>query len=364
MGFLKNLFKADREYEENLRKQTIENQVKTWEIQARMGQTPNVQADMEKIYGLDKLEQKQQQKQQTKEIVKSAVIGGIVAGDAGAVVGAMVAKNNIDNRNSSTTGSNSYSQPVNIPSSHPEQNDSQTTSLPYSLKNGLSSAIKYYESSRWLHAKTKLELDDTRKTGCVGEDTEYCLSKLGVALLEDLEEILEYPRQSIRPAIASLTIRGFAERTEYGEDRKLLVIWKGKEVSPHIDTRKALNYYGSKEWQEQMELIKEKDFQFNKALECLSELKVAKISDIAKILDWNVDYARSRIYTLIEDGEIERLEHKGRPLFIINNGYFERQNNVSNDSKFDEIRKFKDLLDSGIITQEEFDTKKKQLLEL
>ena len=34
------------------------------------------------------------------------------------------------------------------------------------------------------------------------------------------------------------------------------------------------------------------------------------------------------------------------------------------DSVSDELKKLKDLLDSGIITQEEFDTKKKQLLGL
>ncbi|WP_376701054.1 SHOCT domain-containing protein [Listeria grandensis] len=33
-------------------------------------------------------------------------------------------------------------------------------------------------------------------------------------------------------------------------------------------------------------------------------------------------------------------------------------------SPADELRKFKDLLDDGIITQEEFSDKKKQLLEL
>ena len=33
-------------------------------------------------------------------------------------------------------------------------------------------------------------------------------------------------------------------------------------------------------------------------------------------------------------------------------------------SSADEIKKFKDLLDSGVITQEEFDAKKKQLLGL
>jgi hypothetical protein len=32
--------------------------------------------------------------------------------------------------------------------------------------------------------------------------------------------------------------------------------------------------------------------------------------------------------------------------------------------KFDEVKNYKDLLDQGIITQEEFDAKKKELLEL
>ena len=37
---------------------------------------------------------------------------------------------------------------------------------------------------------------------------------------------------------------------------------------------------------------------------------------------------------------------------------------VSPNLKYDELKKFKDLLDSGAITQEEFDAKKKQLLGL
>lgn len=40
------------------------------------------------------------------------------------------------------------------------------------------------------------------------------------------------------------------------------------------------------------------------------------------------------------------------------------QSTVSNSSSADEIKKYKDLLDSGAITQEEFDAKKKQLLGL
>ena len=39
-------------------------------------------------------------------------------------------------------------------------------------------------------------------------------------------------------------------------------------------------------------------------------------------------------------------------------------NNVQETSNADELKKYKDLLDSGVITQEEFDQKKKQLLGL
>ena len=39
-------------------------------------------------------------------------------------------------------------------------------------------------------------------------------------------------------------------------------------------------------------------------------------------------------------------------------------NNIHRPSNADELKKYKDLLDSGIITQEEFDQKKKQLLGL
>lgn len=48
----------------------------------------------------------------------------------------------------------------------------------------------------------------------------------------------------------------------------------------------------------------------------------------------------------------------------------QKQNNItveektSSSSQADELKKFKDLLDNGIITQEEFDAKKKQLLGL
>ena len=40
------------------------------------------------------------------------------------------------------------------------------------------------------------------------------------------------------------------------------------------------------------------------------------------------------------------------------------QSGVPATSAADELKKYKDLLDSGVITQEEFDAKKKQLLGL
>lgn len=55
---------------------------------------------------------------------------------------------------------------------------------------------------------------------------------------------------------------------------------------------------------------------------------------------------------------------------ILNNLLIERQSKsakdsvVINQSNADELKKFKELLDSGVITQEEFDAKKKQLLGL
>ncbi len=52
---------------------------------------------------------------------------------------------------------------------------------------------------------------------------------------------------------------------------------------------------------------------------------------------------------------------------LVQNKISEAQSNIatiSNVSSADELKKFKELLDNGIITQEEFDAKKKQLLKL
>lgn len=44
--------------------------------------------------------------------------------------------------------------------------------------------------------------------------------------------------------------------------------------------------------------------------------------------------------------------------------FFKQNKNSGGISQADELKKFKELLDSGIITQEEFDEKKKKILEL
>ena len=47
-----------------------------------------------------------------------------------------------------------------------------------------------------------------------------------------------------------------------------------------------------------------------------------------------------------------------------NNSYNETNSTINNTANPDELRKYKALLDDGIITQEEFEAKKKELLNL
>lgn len=66
----------------------------------------------------------------------------------------------------------------------------------------------------------------------------------------------------------------------------------------------------------------------------------------------------SEIHETINDLLIKRQEEKKAPKII------ERKIPESQISNADELKKYKELLDSGIITQEEFNAKKKQLLGL
>jgi len=61
---------------------------------------------------------------------------------------------------------------------------------------------------------------------------------------------------------------------------------------------------------------------------------------------------------------IAEIEQVSKKMIIAQEQEKATQNKTSSINSFDEIRKFKQLLDEGIITQEEFDVKKKELLGL
>ncbi|MBE6806625.1 MAG: SHOCT domain-containing protein [Ruminococcaceae bacterium] len=65
-----------------------------------------------------------------------------------------------------------------------------------------------------------------------------------------------------------------------------------------------------------------------------------------------------KIYSVINKLLIERQQNKQKEVYV------PVTQPSSQTSAADELKKYKDLLDAGIITQEEFDAKKKQLLGL
>ena len=379
MGFFKNLFKSEREYEENLRKQTIENQVKIWEIQSRMGKTPDVQADMDKIYGLDKLEQKQREKQQTKEIIKGAVVGGIVAGDAGAVVGAMAAKNKIESRNTNSVPRSTvptYTAPTPVASQVPQNAYVENGKSADSTQDDtMHPAIKFYSVAAWATRFMKVKNDPNANTGNLRRDVEYCLRELEVAALSDISIILNSTPSRVRPEITPLMDANLAERVEY--KGRPYFIWKQGEFghSCGINDDAVLNFYGSSKWNTiKASLINNSNAKTGNpqtdVLYCLNQLAVAKCSDLCEILEEDVTRVRPLLTPLMNNNVVKRVEHKGAVVFFITDK--STQNTVINspftpvqtNNKFDEVRKFKELLDSGIITQEEFNAKKKELLGL
>lgn len=385
MGFFKDLFKADREYEEELRRKTIENQVKIWEIKSRMGEPVNIQADMEKIYDLDKLEQKQREKQQTKEIIKGAVTGGIIAGDAGAVVGAMVSKNRIDNRNNqSNIGSTQYtSTPYErhvSPTFSTGQENARTSSENYSStqSNDIPHAIRGHGSESWNVTKNQLLNDSNAKTGDIAKDVEYCISRLEVVLVRDLTDIISQPISKTRVAITPLMDANKVKRIEYSG--KAYFVWcnnpgvqsTSKKSSEALTTATALNFYGSEAWKRAKATLVENGFTRTGNLQtdilyCLSQLKIATAGELAEILNERITVVRPKLTPLMDDETVKRIEHNGKAVFVITHADFNSQAAApvvpsSNVNKFEEIKQYKELLDLGILSQEEFEAKKIQLL--
>ena len=97
------------------------------------------------------------------------------------------------------------------------------------------------------------------------------------------------------------------------------------------------------------------------------DLPLDSISAVGTSAFWGIDVGTSsgRIHFKFIKNKDEI--HSELSNLLIERQYSEKQNTIqstSPTSNADELKKYKDLLDNGIITQEEFDAKKKQLLGL
>ncbi|WP_314320987.1 MULTISPECIES: SHOCT domain-containing protein [Fusobacterium] len=110
----------------------------------------------------------------------------------------------------------------------------------------------------------------------------------------------------------------------------------------------------------------------------VSFLKIAFLSGVSSV-SMNIDKINSVSKKKgMLTGELEIWDNSGNVIYSIASGYLDTVENCINQAKkkvdspktttvnqvsaADEILKFKNLLDQGIITQEEFDKKKKELL--
>ena len=97
------------------------------------------------------------------------------------------------------------------------------------------------------------------------------------------------------------------------------------------------------------------------------DLPLDSISAVGTSALWGIDVGTSsgRIHFKLIKNKDEI--HSELSKLLMERQHFEKQNNIQSNasiSNADELKKYKELLDSGIITQEEFDAKKKQLLGL
>ncbi len=97
------------------------------------------------------------------------------------------------------------------------------------------------------------------------------------------------------------------------------------------------------------------------------DLPLDSISAVGTSALWGIDVGTSsgRIHFKLIKNKDEI--HSELSRLLMERQHSEKQNNIqvsTATSNADEIKKYKELLDGGIITQEEFDAKKKQLLGL
>ena len=242
--------------------------------------------------------------------------------------------------------------------------------------NEMTAQLNYHHSPEWNIRYKRLKNDPNANTGNLAQDVEYCISKLEVIRGQDIMEILDNSFSRIRPAITPLMNANKVERIEYNGTPYF--VWKQSEHanSMNIDEATILNFYGSTEWNNiksdliSRGIVKTGNPQTD-VLYCLNQLLIAKTSDLAEILGEESIEIRPKLTPLITENLVKRVEYESRPIFFIVDKTIQDKVINSpiapvqvNNNKFEEVKKFKELLDSGIITQEEFNAKKKELLGL
>lgn len=294
---------------------------------------------------------KKEQKKETAEIVKGAVVGGIVAGDAGAVVGATIAKNKIDNRKNNSsktewtpsipyipqTQSVSSVNQSNRTSSNTHTSQTHSTSSAKSIECNsfsgcfdASNALEFHHSDDWYDIKNQLIADSSTNTNNLSEDVEYCISRLGVILCSDLQDILGEQLSKTRPCLTPLMNEDYVERVEL--NGKAYFFWKKEKANNTLrNTRQILNYYGSEEWKAAKENLLNASYSTvsGSIKKCASALKVFKLGDLMDIFKCSHGAARGALTPLITDKFIKRIEENGRPLYVVSNATFESTPNAA-----------------------------------
>jgi len=242
------------------------------------------------------------------------------------------------------------------------------------IGNDAPPVLKHYKSDKWNNTLNDLRNDSSWKTGVISKDVEYCIAKLEIVTLGELSILTKEPANKTRPCITPLMETQKVTRFEY--DGRTYFAWEQGQHSTvnarkALSTAVALNYYNGAEWQNTKRTLMENGFTKTGRLEgdilyCLSLLKIAYVNDLSDILGEGITTIRPKLTPLMEAETVKRIEHNGRAIFVMADADFNAKPAIptNNVNKFEEVKKFKELLDSGIISQEEFDAKKKQLLGL
>lgn len=101
-------------------------------------------------------------------------------------------------------------------------------------------------------------------------------------------------------------------------------------------------------------------FFFNNSIPFESKKIKSKVKEVEEIIQNKINI----IASTQKNKEIEGSEKNNKVIEEENNKKIKTENSKEEKDKFEEIRKYKKLLDEGIITNEEFEIKKKELLDL